>query len=407
MEAIMEQMKLKNIDMSNWKKYRFDAIAKNISERVDPNKTDLTTYIGLEHIDSENIHITRFGTPADVNGTKLRFYKGDIIFGRRRAYQRKAGIAECDGFCSAHALVLRANPEVIHPKLFPFFLHSDSFMDRAVNISVGSLSPTINWGTLKFEEFLLPPPEEQEKLAELLWAMDEVIEREKTLLLSAENLKYTYFNNVITYGISFDEEPLKYKSIKFPSSWKAQILKDLIISIKNGISEAQNLNHEGLRVTRIETISNGMIDVNKVGYVKSTKEYLNYKLNVGDILFSHINSISHIGKVALYDKDYNLFHGVNLMRLVPNPSIINYKFLFYQLKNNQAKKYFEARAKQAINQASLHQDDICSLPLAVPNIDLQEKIVNSMEKLDAICGKTTLKIQSSIVLQESLINQLF
>ena len=108
-----EKIDLNNLDKSDWKTYRFDEIAQNISERVDPNNTDLEVYIGLEHIDSESLHIKRHGTPDDVNGTKLKFYKDDIIFGRRRAYQRKAGIATCDGFCSAHALVLRANPDVI------------------------------------------------------------------------------------------------------------------------------------------------------------------------------------------------------------------------------------------------------------------------------------------------------
>lgn len=158
---------LNNLDKSTWQTFRFDEIATNISERIDPNNTDLEVYIGLEHIDSESLHIKRFGTPDDVNGQKLKFYKGDIIFGRRRAYQRKAGIATTDGFCSAHALVLRANPEVIDLQLFPFFLHSDLFMNRAVDISVGSLSPTINWGTLKHQEFLIPPRELQEALANL------------------------------------------------------------------------------------------------------------------------------------------------------------------------------------------------------------------------------------------------
>lgn len=120
MSIISSNVDLNKLNKSGWKKYRFDEIAQNISERVDPNNTDLEVYIGLEHLDSESLYIRRFGTPDDVNGTKLKFYKDDIIFGRRRAYLRKAGIAPCDGFCSAHALVLRANPEVIEPELFPF-----------------------------------------------------------------------------------------------------------------------------------------------------------------------------------------------------------------------------------------------------------------------------------------------
>lgn len=176
---------LNNLDKSNWKTYRFDEIAKNISERVDPNNTDLKVYIGLEHIDSESLHIKRHGTPDDVNGQKLKFYKGDIIFGRRRAYQRKAGIATWDGFCSAHALVLRANPDVIDPELFPFFLHSDLFMNRAIDISVGSLSPTINWGTLKHQEFTIPPLELQSELSKLFKSIDALTIKEDFLLEKA------------------------------------------------------------------------------------------------------------------------------------------------------------------------------------------------------------------------------
>lgn len=177
---------LENLDKSTWRKFRFDEIAQSIGERVEPTTTDLEIYVGLDHIDSESIHIKRFGKREDVSGTKLRCYPGDVIFGRRRAYQRKAAICKFDGFCSAHSLVLRARPDVIDPKLFPFFLHSDTFMHRAVDISVGSLSPTINWGTLKKQEFLLPPKNQQAKLAELLWAADGTVENVSSLASRAE-----------------------------------------------------------------------------------------------------------------------------------------------------------------------------------------------------------------------------
>ena len=150
----MSPLSLNNLDKSTWQRLPFGEIAQSIGERVDPTSTDLETYVGLEHIDPESLHIKRFGKREDVSGQKLRCYPGDVIFGRRRAYQRKAAICEFDGFCSAHSLVLRAIPKVIDPKLFPFFLHSDQFMHRAVDISVGGLSPTINWTKLKKEEFL-------------------------------------------------------------------------------------------------------------------------------------------------------------------------------------------------------------------------------------------------------------
>ena len=167
------------IDKTGWKKYRFDEMVQNISERVEPGQTDLDVYVGLEHIDPDSLHIKQHGHPSDVEGTKLRFYKGDIIFGRRRAYQRKTALATTDGICSAHAMVLRAKEDVVDPMFLPFLFHSKSFIDIAITISVGGLSPTINWKDIAKQEFLLPPKPEQKRLATLLWAADEMIEKEK------------------------------------------------------------------------------------------------------------------------------------------------------------------------------------------------------------------------------------
>lgn len=158
-----------------WKPYRFDKIAENIAVRANPANVTSDVYVGLEHLDPETIHLRRWGHPSDVSGDKLEFKKGDVIFGRRRAYQRKLALADRDGICSAHAMVLRARPDVIRPDFLPFFIQSDTFMDRAISISVGSLSPTVNWKTLAVQEFSLPPLEEQKRMAEILWAADEAV----------------------------------------------------------------------------------------------------------------------------------------------------------------------------------------------------------------------------------------
>lgn len=160
-----------------WQILKFEDFAENIAIRVSPPKADTDIYVGLEHLDPETIHLRSWGHPSDVDGDKLRFQKGDVIFGRRRAYQRKLAVAEFDGICSAHAMVVRAKPKKMLPEFLPFFLYSDMFMERAIEISVGSLSPTINWKTLKLQEFPVPPINEQKRIAEILWATDDVIEK--------------------------------------------------------------------------------------------------------------------------------------------------------------------------------------------------------------------------------------
>lgn len=158
---------------SGWRLVKFGAIAECINDRVDdPAAAGVERYVGLEHLETDSLRIRRWGTPDQVESTKLRFRPGDIIFGKRRAYQRKLGVADFKGICSAHAMVLRARRESVEPKFLPFFMLSNVFMDRALSISVGSLSPTISWRTLAEEEFAIPPVEEQKRLATEMWALE-------------------------------------------------------------------------------------------------------------------------------------------------------------------------------------------------------------------------------------------
>lgn len=170
-----------------WKVWRFDQIATNVNVRIDnPSESGMEHYVGLEHLDTDSLKIRRWGTPEDVEATKLMFKKGDIIFGRRRAYQRKLGVAEFDGICSAHAMVVRAKPEVVMPEFLPFFMQSDLFMARAVEISVGSLSPTINWKTMALQEFALPPLAAQQRISLLLLGLEDAADSQLKLANVAE-----------------------------------------------------------------------------------------------------------------------------------------------------------------------------------------------------------------------------
>ncbi|NCT86541.1 restriction endonuclease subunit S [Stenotrophomonas acidaminiphila] len=173
-----------------WKVWRFDQMATNVNVRIDnPSESGMEHYVGLEHLDADSLKIRRWGTPDDVEATKLMFKQGDIIFGRRRAYQRKLGVAEFDGICSAHAMVLRAKPDVVLPEFLPFFMQSDLFMNRALEISVGSLSPTINWKTMAAQDFTLPPMAEQKRLVELIGSIAALEEELRTAEREADQLQ--------------------------------------------------------------------------------------------------------------------------------------------------------------------------------------------------------------------------
>ena len=209
-------------------KYCFDQIAINSTAKKKPIDADKEHYIGLEHLDSDCLIVSRWGAEVTPIGEKLLMQKGDILFGKRRAYQRKVGIAPFDGIFSAHGMVLRPREDVVTKEFFPFFIASDQFMERAVRISVGGLSPTINWKDLKEQEFELPSLEEQrvlaEKsleeqrvLAEKLWAAYRLKESYKRLLTATDEMVKSQFiemfGNHSTTPVSY------YIADSYPGEW--------------------------------------------------------------------------------------------------------------------------------------------------------------------------------------------
>ena len=179
-------------------KYRFDRIAINSTEKKKPVDEDRFTYLGLEHLDSGSLKVTRFGSEVAPIGEKLVMRKGDVLFGKRRAYQKKVAIAPFDGIFSAHGMVLRPKEDVIDKDFFPLFISSDYFLDAAIKISVGSLSPTINWRDLKELEFELPDLDAQRKLAEVLWSINDTMETYKKLIAATDELVKSQF--IVMFG---------------------------------------------------------------------------------------------------------------------------------------------------------------------------------------------------------------
>lgn len=168
-------------------KYKFEDIAFNSTEKKKPVESDKSHYIGLEHLDSQCLTVNRYGSDVAPIGEKLIMKKGDVLFGKRRAYQKKVAIAPFDGIFSAHGFVLRPKENVIDKNFFPFFISSDYFLDKASSISVGSLSPTINWSDLKVIEFELPDLDEQKRLAKILWKIEDIIKNIYQILEFHEN----------------------------------------------------------------------------------------------------------------------------------------------------------------------------------------------------------------------------
>jgi len=193
-----------------------------------------------------------------------------------------------------------------------------------------------------------------------------------------------------------------------PEEWNLTELNEVLTVIRNGSSKKQNKQGQGLPVSRIETIADGTINYDKVGYVDVEPEDLNkHELEKGDILFSHINSIAHIGKVAQYKADKKLYHGMNLLKLRFDNKKVTNQFMLYRLKSTNAKHFYERYAKQAVNQASLNQSDVGLYTFPLPSLSEQKKISSILSSVYKSIKKTDEVIEKTKELKKGLIQELF
>ena len=199
---------------------------------------------------------------------------------------------------------------------------------------------------------------------------------------------------------------------ELPSNWTSVTLGEAMSDCKNGLTYRNNPELAGFPISRIETISKGIIDFEKVGYGGVTLEgNQKHLLKAGDILFSHINSMLHVGKVAIYKSGMpDLLHGMNLLRITPSDDF-SPEFLFYLFQSSQVRKQIWSKAKHAVNQASINIGELKTVVIPKPPLPEQHKIVEILEdhlsRLDASIALADAMEKQSAGLRRSLLQAAF
>lgn len=366
---------------SNWIKVRFEQIVENVTDRIDkPSESGLDYYIGLEHLDTDQIRIKRFGSTADVNATKYLCKKGDIIFGKRNSYLRKVAVSDRDAVVSAHSMIFRPAGDLIDPDFLPCFLQSSTFWRVAHSVSEGSMSPTIKWKIIAKQEFMIPPIEEQKKIAKLLWAIEDNIEKTENLISINEKLKKGLLNELLTKGIGHT----KFKETEIgeiPEEWDLVKLGDVTLEIRDGTHHTPKYTKSGVPFLRVTDIQDEFIDWNNTKYVsKEEHEVLikRVKPEKGDLLLSKNGTIG-IPKIIDWDREFSIF--VSLCLIKPNKTKISVEYIYYFILSDFAMSQIRFRSKTA-TVTNLHLEEIRELLIALPDLKTQEVIVNKFKIQD-------------------------
>lgn len=360
-----------------WTRVKFADIAASITERVDdPSAAGVDRYVGLEHLDPESTTIRRWGSPSDVQAAKLRFYPGDVIYGRRRAYQRKLGVADFDGICSAHALVLRAKPAVCLPEFLPYFLQGDTFHQRALDISVGSLSPTINWKTLAVQEFALPPIETQTEILAILKRFDRVE-------LAYQDVP---FKELITSFLGHldrrsDGSPIRPGEAGWSSVRLGEVMTHLI-------DQVAVVGHEEYELAGIYSYGRGLFRRGPMEGRSTQYRVLN-RLHVNDFVVSKLKAWE--GAVAMVTKD---FDGAVLSPEFPtfrlDPLRLDPAFMDLLCRRPQFWAALGGLSSGTVNRRTrVHPTQVLTIQVLLPPLDRQRVLVEEFQELQRASSAMT------------------
>lgn len=244
---------------------------------------------------------------------------------------------------------------------FVYYAIQSAFPRYLSSIAVQAV-PIISKSAFELLPNQRPCLQEQKKIGKMLSLLDERIATQNKIIDKLQSLikginQRIFMNNGINYKLGEISE------------------------IRSGYSGNQLLSKKGLKVSRIETISGHKVNMERVGYVAPFESSDNYRLRVGDILFSNINSVEYIGNTAFIDKDYDLYHGMNLLRLIPNNMVVIPFYLYLLLNTNRMLNRFKTVCNKAVSQASINQTELEKTVVQIPDINAQKQICELYQAL--------------------------
>ena len=355
-----------------WHLVRFDEMAESIGDRVEPGEADTEFYVGLEHLDTDSLKLRRWGNPGDVEATKLRFRTGDIIFGKRRVYQRKLAVAEFDGICSAHAMVIRAKQDVVDPTFLPFLMQSDAFMERALAISVGSLSPTINWSTLARQTFPLPPLGEQQRIAEILSAANEAVENYREGLEESRQLAASISERTIKEAIE--------RANNAVDGWHISAVSELCSRVSVGIvvTPAKYYRSDGVRCLRSANVRRGYVQDAEWVFIseEAHRQHAKSALCAGDVLV--VRSGVYAGMSCVLPESYDGANCIDIVFATPNLTVLEPEWLSTYINSSLGRQQISI-SERGLAQKHFGVAAMRDMRIPLPPVSEQRRFVRVIE----------------------------
>ena len=395
---------------AGWQVVKFGDIAKEVkTSSKDPFEDGLEFYVGLEHLEPRTLRLPKKGVIAEDNPSFTRRFKaGQILFGKRRCYQKKAAVPDFDGICSGDIIVMEAKPGKIISKLLPFIVQSDMFFEWAEKTSSGSLSPRTKWKSLAEFKFALPPIPQQKEILEVLLSCENTVHKSQTVLEKLEYAKLHTARELLLQGLTFFQL-FRNQKAELPAGWKMVELNNVFERIQYGLSNAVHKSGQ-YPILRMMNIERGYVTPNDLKYIDLDDDTAKkFFLQKGDILFNRTNSMDWVGRTGLFQENDKYVFASYLLRVNVNEKLVT-PFYMNQYLNLPIIQYrLKAYATPGVSQANINPQSLRKLPFLLPPIDhvhqtdkvlsnLDQAIMSAENRCNFV-GKMVHRIQNSLLFQ--------
>ncbi len=387
-----------------WRRVKFGEVVRLNKETCkDPETAGINRVIGLEHLEPGDLRVRSWADVADGTTFSNRVRPGQVLFGKRRAYQRKVALADFDAICSGDIYVFEsADPIRLLPELLPFICQTEAFFEYAVGTSAGSLSPRTNWKSLAAYEFALPPLEEQRRIAKFLQAKEAAAQASQEIALAAE-VTFDSYANAVFRGQGYGEMRRHRRLGLVAADFDVLHISDLIETSQYGLSTAP-MEVGTYPILRMMNLVGGCVVENDLKYVDlQPKEFEAYRLEPGDVLFNRTNSIDLVGRTGVYRLESEHVFASYLVRLRVLRELLRPEYLSAYLNAHMGRQQVLGFATKAVSQANVNASNLAKILIPVPSLEIQDRIVADLDMIRI----ATKGAWSRAGLMKAGLNQLF
>jgi type I restriction enzyme S subunit len=309
-----------------WEVARLGDVVEPRRDLTQPSSDGKARYVGLEHIDSGNARLSRWGIESEVKSSKSKFFADDVLYGKLRPYLDKVALAEWEGLCATDILVFVADKQRALPDFVVHLLHTRAFLNHAIVTTSGTNHPRTSWQALQTFIFALPPLPEQRAIARVLSTLQRAIEAQDKLIAAAHELKRALMRHLFTCGAVPPADaarvPLRETEVgAVPEGWRLKRIGELAIHVGSGVTPrggAKTYLDRGIPLIRSQNVLMNRLSLDDVAYI-STEIHTGMQRSAvkpGDVLLN-ITGAS-IGRVAVVPetlKEANVNQHVCCIRL--------------------------------------------------------------------------------------------